>query len=734
MEGAGKAGGASAGVDTGLRSLAILARLHGIAADPAQLAHQFSASGRTLGTAELILAARSLGLRAKAGRLKVDRLATTPLPAIAHAHDGTFFVLAGIQSNTPAEAGESAAGKVLVHDPRAERPEILTLQAFEERWDGTLVLITSRASLAGELARFDFSWFIPALVKYRKLLTEVLVASLFLQLFALVTPIFFQVVMDKVLVHKGYSTLTVIGIGLAAIAVFESVLSGLRTYVLSHTTSRIDVELGARLFRHLVQLPLAYFEARRVGDSVARVRELEHIRQFLTGSALTSVLDLLFVFVFIAAMAFYSLWLTLIVLVSLPCYVLISVFITPMLRRRLDERFNRGAENQAFLVETVSGVQTAKAMAVEPQLTREWDRQLAAYVASSFRVVKVATVGRESVTFVNRLVTVLIIWLGAYQVIDGALTVGGLVAFNMLAMRVSQPVIRLAQLWQDFQQTGISMQRLGDILNTRTEPVPSARGSLPPIRGAIAFDAVRFRYRPDADEVLRGVSFDIAPGEVIGIVGRSGSGKSTIAKLIQRLYTAERGRVLVDGVDLALADTVWLRRQIGVVLQENTLFARSVRENIALADPGMPMERVMEAATLAGADEFIRELPHGYDTPVGEHGATLSGGQRQRIAIARALATSPRILILDEATSALDYESERIIQQNMARICKGRTVIVIAHRLSAVRQADRIYVIERGEIAESGTHDELIGKPHGHYHRLWALQSGPGMRVAAQEG
>jgi subfamily B ATP-binding cassette protein HlyB/CyaB len=710
----------------------MLARLHGIVADPAQLAHQFGVSGQALGIADLILAAKSIGLRAKAGRFSTARLATAPLPAVAVDSNGGFFILAGYQPAPVSGAGAENAGRVLIQDPRAGRPEQVSLDALQQRWDGTLLLLTSRASLAASLARFDFSWFVPALVKYRKLIAEVLVASLFIQLFALVTPLFFQVVMDKVLVHKGYSTLTVIGIGLVTIAIFESLLSALRTYVFSHTTSRIDVELGAKLFRHLIQLPLAYFEARRVGDSVARVRELESIRQFLTGSALTAVLDLLFAIVFIAVMAFYSVTLTLIVLASLPCYVLISVFITPVLRRRLSERFNRGAENQAMLVETVSGVQTVKAMAVEPQFARQWDNQLAAYVASSFKVTALSTVGHESVTFINRLVTVLIIWLGAYQVIDGALTVGGLVAFNMLAGRVAQPVIRLAQLWQDFQQTGISVQRLGDILNTRTEIAPSGRASLPPIKGAIAFDAVRFRYRADTDEVLRGVSFEIKPGEVIGVVGRSGSGKSTIAKLLQRLYSPERGRVLIDGVDLALADPAWLRRQIGVVLQENMLFARSVRENIALADPGMPIERVIEVARLAGADEFIRELPQAYDTLVGEHGATLSGGQRQRIAIARALLMNPRILIFDEATSALDYESERIIQENMAEICKGRTVIVIAHRLSAVRNADRIFVIDHGEIVESGTHDELLSRPDGRYHRLWALQSGPGMRVATQ--
>ncbi len=707
----------------------MLARLHSIAADPSQLAHKFRASNERTGVGELVLAGRSLGLRVKAGRFDPARLATTPLPAIAQDRSGGFFLLAGYQ---PA-ASPSGTARVLIHDPLIGRPEILPLEAFTERWSGRLLLVSSRASLAAELARFDFSWFIPALVKYRRLLGEVLLASLFVQIFALVTPIFFQVVMDKVLVHKGYSTLTVIGIGLVAIAVFETLLSGLRTYVLSHTTSRIDVELGARLFRHMVQLPLAYFEARRVGDTVARVRELEHIRQFLTGSALTAALDLLFSIVFIAAMAFYSLWLTLIVLVSLPLYVVISVLVTPVLRRRLDERFNRGAENQAFLVEAVSGVQTVKAMAVEPQFTRQWDNQLAGYVAASFRAIKVATVGHESVALVNRLVTVLLIWLGAYEVIDGALTVGALVAFTMLAGRVAQPVMRLAQLWQDFQQTGISVRRLGDILNTRTEAPPSAPANLPPIKGAITFDAVRFRYRPDTDEVLRGVSFEARPGELIGIVGRSGSGKSTIAKLIQRLYVPDRGRVLIDGVDLALADPAWLRRQIGVVLQESTLFARSVRENIALADPGMPLERVIEAAALAGADEFIRELPHAYDALVGEHGATLSGGQRQRIAIARALLVDPRILILDEATSALDYESERAIQQSMAEICAGRTVVVIAHRLSAVRHADRILVVDRGELVEAGSHDELLGRTNGHYHRLWALQTGPAIRVAAQE-
>ena len=590
-------------------------------------------------------------------------------------------------------------------------------------WTGELILFASRASLVGEFSKFDFTWFIPAIVKYRVLLSEVLFVSLVLQGFALVTPLFFQVVMDKVLVHRGFTTLDVIAIGLVVVVVFEIGLSALRSYVFSHTTSRIDVELGARLFRHLLGLPLAYFQARRVGDSVARVRELENIRAFLTGNAITLVLDMLFSVVFIAVMAWYSGWLTLIVVISLPCYMVVSLAFTPTLRARLHEKFNRGAENQAFLVETISGIDTVKALAVEPHWTRKWEQQLAAYVSSSFRTTLIGTIASSGASLIGKLVTVATLYVGARLVIDNQLSVGQLIAFNMLAGQVAQPVMRLAQLWTDFQQTGISVQRLGDILNTRTE-VASVKSALPPVSGRITLDDVVFRYRPDGPEVLKGVSIDIAPGEVIGIVGRSGSGKSTLTKLVQRLYVPERGRVLVDGLDLGLADATSLRRQIGVVLQENVLFNRSIRDNIALADPGAPIETIIQAAKLAGAHDFILELPEAYDTLVGEHGSTLSGGQRQRIAIARALMTQPRILIFDEATSALDYESERIIQNNMKAICQGRTVIIIAHRLSAVRDASRIIVMDRGQIVETGNHAELLRHEAGHYSRLHRLQAG----------
>lgn len=688
----------------------MLARFHAVAVDPDQLEHEFNTEGKPFSSVDILLAAKKLALIAKRVTPARNRLLTTPLPAIALDRDGGFFILARCE-----------ADKVLIHDPRVERPEVISLGAFEARWSGKLILFTSRASIAGELAKFDFTWFVPAIIKYRKLLGEVLLVSFALQIFALVTPLFFQVVMDKVLVHRGFTTLDVIAVGLLAVVIFEVTLTALRSYVFANTTSRIDVELGAKLFRHLLNLPLSYFQARRVGDSVARIRELENIRAFLTGNAITLVLDLLFSVVFIGVMLHYSGWLTLIVAASLPCYVLLSLFFTPILRARLNEKFNRGAENQAFLVETISGIDTVKAMAVEPQWTRKWDNQLAAYVAASFRTATIGTFANGGVSLVSKLVTVATMWMGAKLVIESQLTVGQLIAFNMLAGYVATPVMRLAQLWTDFQQTGISVQRLGDILNSRTE-LSGNKSALPPIRGRIELNQLVFRYRPDAPEVLRGVDLVVQPGEVIGIVGRSGSGKSTLTKLVQRLYLPERGRVLIDGMDLALADASSLRRQIGVVLQENVLFNRTLRENIALADPGAPMSAVIHAAKLAGAHDFIIELPEAYDTMVGEHGATLSGGQRQRIAIARALMAQPRILIFDEATSALDYESERIIQNNMKAICQGRTVLIIAHRLSAVRDAHRIIVMDAGAIVECGTHAELLSRDGGHYARLYQMQ------------
>jgi subfamily B ATP-binding cassette protein HlyB/CyaB len=705
--------------DETLAAFVLLAKFLEVPADPGQINHDRGKGDEPYTFDDLLRTARKLGLIARRRAAEFDDLDKLPLPALVALAGGGAAIL--LKIDRTAETG----ARYLVMPPGGDRPQVWTEAEARERLGSPadLLLMTSRERVAGDKRPFDISWFIPALVKYRKPLRDVLLGSFFLQLVGLATPIFFQLVIDKVLVHQSLGTLEVLAIGLAAVLVFETLLSGLRTWLFAHTTNRVDAELSAALFRHLVALPLSYFEARRVGDSVARVRELESIRNFLTSNAVTVVIDLLFSIVFFAVMYLYSPMLTLIVALTVPIYVAISVLVTAPLRARLDEKFVRGAENQAFLVETVTGIGTLKAMAVEPRMRDKWEKQFAGYIKTGFAVTVLANWGSHAIQLVSKLTIVAILFFGARAVIAGDLSVGALVAFNMLAGRISQPILRLSQLWQDFQQVRISVDRLGDVLNAPAEPEHNPnRLSLPPIRGAIRFDNVRFRYRPDAPEVLRGVSLEIAAGEMLGIVGPSGSGKSTLAKLVQRLYVPEQGRVLVDGTDLALVDPAWLRRQVGVVLQESILFNRTVRENIALANPTLPMEQVIAAAELAGAHEFVLALAHGYDTMIEERGANLSGGQRQRLAIARALINDPRILIFDEATSALDAESEEIIQGNLRRMAHGRTVIIIAHRLSAVRPCHRIITVEGGEVTESGTHAELV-RAGGRYAHLHARQT-----------
>ncbi|VVD61359.1 Toxin RTX-I translocation ATP-binding protein [Pandoraea iniqua] len=697
--------------DSAVESVVILLSFFRLPANAAQLHRELA--GDEVNAAQLVRLLRRLGLKSRQVSVLPARLEKTPLPAIAVMRDGTFMLL-----------GKIAEGLAVVQDSCSGQVLALPLAEFEARATGELVLATQRAAMLGAGGKFDIAWFLPAFMKYRRLIGEVLLISLFLQLFALISPLFFQVVMDKVLVHQSMSTLKVLVIGLVTVSVFEVVMGGLRTYIFSHTANRIDVELGAKLFRHLLALPIAYFQSRRTGETVARIRELDSIREFITSSALTLVMDLLFTVVFLVIMWIYSPWLTMIVVVSLPCYVLIAVLVTPVLRARVEEKFRRGAESQSFLVESVSGIETLKSMSVQPQAQSRWETLLAAYVRASFRTANLGNIAGQLVQLVSKLCSATLLYLGAMKVIGGELTVGQLVAFNMFANHVTAPVLRLSQLWNDFQQARISVDRLGDILNSPTEPgYNPGRAMMASIQGDVTFEGVTFRYRPDKPEVLHGVTLAIQAGQTVGIVGPSGSGKSTLTKLVQRLYVPSAGRVVIDGVDLAMVDTHWLRTQIGVVLQENLLFNRSVRENIAMADPAMPMERVIDAAKLAGAHEFILGMSHGYDTSIEERGVNLSGGQRQRIAIARALVTNPRILILDEATSALDYESESIIQQNMRAICAGRTVLIIAHRLSTVRRADRIITIEAGTVVEDGTHDELVARG-GRYARLCSIQAG----------
>ena len=703
------------GIDAGLCALCAIAAYYRIAADPTRMQRELALAGREAAPNDLLRAAGRIGLKARIVRRGSEQaLAATPAPAIAQLRDGGFVVYVGRLAN----------GLFRLLDPVTNIDRALQAAELFDEIKPHLILVGRRLGGKGYNPRtFGFRWFLPSLWRYRKPLADVLLASLFVQIFALATPLFFQVVVDKVLAHKGYSTLFVIVAGVVIVGLFDVVLQYERAYVLSHTTNRIDVELGQRLFRHLLRLPLGYFEARAAGQTVARVRELENIRAFLTGQGLFSALDLMFAFVLIAVLFAYSWRLTLIVAGAIPVYVLIATLVRPPLQERVKEKFNAGALSQQFLVESVVGIQTIKAAAVEPIMQAQWEERLASYVKTAFVVTLLGALGQNAVQFVSRITVALLILFGAKAVIDGDMSIGALIAFNMIAAQVTQPVLRLAQLWQDFQQVQVSVERLGDILNAPAEPMIQTNHVMPPPRGLIEFNNATFRYRPNAADALRNVSVTIQPGEVVGIVGPSGSGKSTLTKLIQRLYVPQDGQVTIDGADLAQVDPAWLRPNIGVVLQDALLFNRSIHENIAFAAPAMPRALVVAIAKLVGADEFIVKLPMGYDTMIEERGANLSGGQRQRLAIARALATNPPILILDEATSSLDYESERVIQSNMRQIVRNRTVIIIAHRLAAVRQCDRIIAMEEGKIVDMGTHEDLLGKAGGLYHRLWTLQS-----------
>lgn len=702
--------------ESGLIALSLLLGAHGIAVSAEQLRHALGHQ-EAPGVDDLILLAkRQNGVRAKAVEVPRGGLARQPLPAIADGPDG-WFVIAGLTEH----------GVVIQRPGRGA--EQVDREGLDAIWSGTLVLLTTRAAVAAP-ARFGFAWFTRQFHRYRALFVEVLAITLALNLLGLAAPLLFQSVIDKVLIHNSMSTLNVLAFAFLAVSLWEVALGWIRTRLFTETAQKIDVELGAKLFHHLLALPLGYFEKRRVGDTVTRVRQLETIREFLTNASLSVMIDPLFTIVFLGAMLLYSPMLFGIVLVSLLAYAIVSFAVAGPLRARVEDKFEKSSASNALLVESIAGIHTVKATAVEPHWQNRWEHQLAAYTGASQRLINTANTGSQAIELISKLSFAAILFFGAKAVIGGAMSVGALVAFNMFAQRVSGPVIRMAHLWQDFQQVRIAIERLGDVLNHSVEPRPASAATLPVLRGAIRFESVSFRYSEDQPPVLSDITLDIPAGSSLGIVGSSGSGKSTLAKLLQRLNTPSLGRVLVDEVDTAQLDPAWLRRQIGVVLQENLLFSRSIRENIALANPATPFEHVVAAATMAGAHDFILRQPRGYDTEIVERGVNLSGGQRQRIAIARALIGNPRILVFDEATSALDAESEELIQNNLRAIAAGRTLVIIAHRLSAVRGCDRIIAMEQGRIVESGRHDELL-RLGGRYADLHRRQSGGHGEIAA---
>lgn len=593
------------------------------------------------------------------------------------------------------------------------------IETWGERGDVLLVQPTRQTPQK----RFGLQWFLPSLQRYRKVLIEVFVASFFVQLFALANPLMIQVIIDKVIVQQSVSTLHVLGVFLLVIAVFEAILSSLRTYLFVDTTNRIDMALGSEIIDHLFRLPLRYYERRPVGELATRINELENIRQFLTGTALTVVLDAVFSVIYIIVMLLYSWVLTLVSLLTIPLFILLAVVASPLIRRQLRVKAERNAETQSYLVEVVSGIQTVKAQNMELRARWQWQQRYARYVSAGFKTVLTSTTAGSASNFLNQLSGLLVIWVGAYLVLDNQLTLGQLIAFRIIAGYVTSPLLRLAQLWQNFQEVGLSIERLSDIVDAAPEADEVDRQNIPmpAIQGAVKFDDVSFRFGTTGPWQLSNVNLEFPAGSFVGIVGQSGSGKSTLMKLLPRLYDLEMGRILIDGYDIGKVELYSLRRQVGIVPQEPLLFEGTVQENIAITCPDASPEEIIRAAEIAVAHEFIMKLPNGYNTRVGERGASLSGGQRQRIAIARTVLQNPNLLILDEATSALDYDSERRVCLNLAEAFRDRTVFFITHRLSTIRNADVILLMDKGSPVEIGVHDELMAL-RGRYYCLYQQQ------------
>ena len=693
-----------------LVALEVVGQLNKVAIDSKAIIKRHALVNEEPTIQQLLRIAKGEDFKSKLKKLTLSNLSKYPLPAIARFKDGMYVTILKVDIDKQ---------EVLLFDKQNNQTYTKTFNDFKQITDDEVIILKHKT--ANDQIKFGFIWFYNQIMNYKKIVGEILLASFVVQLFGLVTPLFTQVILDKVLVHQSISTLNVIAVAFAAVIVFELLLNLVRNYIFIHTTSKIDSKLGSKLFYHLISLPLVYFENRKVGNIIARVRELDQIREFIANKSITVILDVLFSFVFVIMMFMYSVKLTLIAVGFVFIIGMLYFFITPELRRRLEEKFQMGAQSNSYLVESVTGMQTVKSLAIEGSMQKKWEGYLSSYVQSGFKLTNLSNTLSSLSTLLQKLMTLSILYFGVGLVIEQQLSVGQLIAFQMFANQFSNPILRLVGLWNEFQQTLLSVDRLGDILNSPTENVNKKAITLPRVNGDVRFENVSFKYNPNAPQVLNSFCLDVKAGESIGLVGRSGSGKSTLTKLIQRLYIANEGAIFVDGVDIRHMNPSWLRQNIGVVLQDNYLFSGTIKENIEFALPGSPMANIIRAARIAGADEFISEMPEGYDTIVGERGSSLSGGQKQRIAIARALISNPKVLIFDEATSALDYESEKIIQNNMNAIKQGRTMFIVAHRLSTVKECSRIVVMDRGNIVEIGTHDELLNK-RGYYYALYTKQ------------
>jgi ATP-binding cassette, subfamily B, bacterial HlyB/CyaB len=699
-------------MQTGLICLELVARISGIDIDLRTVVNDLALSSEEISVHELRRAAKQCGFKSSIKRTSLDRLpANYPLPLMYIAQTGSYGLVLRLNREKRS---------CLIFVPEDKQPKEVTYEEFSKLTSGALIALVHRKSMAQTM--YGFQWFLSEAVRYKAILIEVLIASFVVQLFGVVTPLFTQLILDKVLVHKVMDTLQVIAVGFLAVSFFEFVLNLIRNYAFNHTACKLDATLGARLFRHLFSLPFAYFESRPVGTIARRVAELDNIREFVTNKSVSVVIDTIFSVVFIAMMAFYSIELTAVVLTFISIIGILYVTVTPELRRRLENKFQMASQSQSYLVESVTGVQTVKSLAMEGAMQRKWEDALANYISASFNLTNIGSVAGAVSNLFQKLMTLAILYFGVRLVIENKLTVGQLIAFQMYAGQFSQPVLRLVNLWNEFQQALLGVDRLGDILAEPTEIQTSKAITLSELKGDIKLDKVGFKYTVNGTEVLSQLSLSIPPGTSIGIVGKSGSGKSTIAKLLQRLYVPTAGAIYIDGIDARHLNPTWLRKNTGVVLQDSFCFSGSIRENICQPKPDASMDEILRVAKIAGAHEFISQLPEGYDTFVGERGSALSGGQRQRIAIARALINNPRILIFDEATSALDYESEAVIQRNLHEIKKNRTFIVVAHRLSTVRDCNMIIVMDKGRIIEMGNH-QTMSKKNGPYARLLNQQA-----------
>jgi subfamily B ATP-binding cassette protein HlyB/CyaB len=698
-------------MQTGLISFELIARIHQVDVDFRVLKREYALTDKEITKEELLLIAKNFKFHARLKKIPLTRLIQSyPPPAIVILQDNSFAVI--LKTNEEEK-------KILLFSPSEQAAKTFLFDDFLRLWSGEAIVLKHK-SISSQVS-FGFGWFYQEILKYKSIIIEVLTGSFVVQLFGLVTPLFTQVILDKVIVHRSLTTLDVLAVAFIAVTLFEFLLNITRNYIFIHTANKLDAKLGAKLFKHLFALPFVYFESRKVGNIVARVRELDNIREFITNKSVSVIIDLFFSLVFVIVMFLYSLKLTMVFLSFVLLVSLLYLTVTPELRRRLQNKFQMNAQSNSYLVETVTGIQTVKCLAIEGTIQKKWEEYLGKYVGSSFKLSNMSSISNAVSGTFQRLMTITVLYLGVKMVIENQLTIGQLIAFQMFAGQFTGPFLRLVNLWNEFQQALLAVDRLSDILNNPTEGRSEKAITLPKIQGSIRFEGVCFKYSPEAPYAVEQMTLNIKPGMSVGLVGRSGSGKSTIAKLIERLYLTSEGAIYIDDIDVRHLNPVWLRYRIGVVLQEAFLFSGTIRENISLPRPDAPIEQIIHVARIAGVHDFVSQLPEGYDTLVGERGSSLSGGQKQRIAIARALIVDPQILIFDEATSSLDYESEKLIQNNINQIKKGRTTLIIAHRLSAVRNCDLIVALDKGRIIEMGTHGELLNKK-GYYHYLYNQQ------------